>query len=407
MKQNNKIVGGVLLVVGTTIGAGMLALPVSTGSSGFIPSSLLFLFYWVFMTYTAFLMLEVTLWVGEGNNLVTMAKVTLGRWGQVASWIVYLFLLYSLNTAYIAGSAPIVLGVIQTFFKTTLPEWVGFIPLMVIFGFCVYKGTKLVDQVNRVLMFGLVIAYAVMVVFLTPHVDSKLLMHVDWRYVLLGVSVVATSFGFHIIIPSLVSYLDRDLVKLKKVLWIGSIIPLVIYLSWELLALGIIPVEGEHGIIQGHANGSNGAYLLSTLLGQSSLALLATFFAFFAIVTSFLGVSLSLFDFLADGLKIEKNRSGRILLYCMTFLPPLVITLIDPQVFLTALEYAGAFGVITLLGLFPALMVWSGRYFGNRGGSSSTFRVPGGKIALVIVILISVAVIGMEIALKTNLLVIG
>src|SRR5206468_11353 len=92
------------------------------------------------------------------------------------------------------------------------------------------------------------------------------------------------------------------------------------------------------------------------------IAMVARFFSFFAIVTSFLGVSLSLMDFLADGFGIKKTRTGRIALYLMTFVPPLLITLIDPRAFLSALEYAGAFGVVTLLGLFPALMVWSGRY---------------------------------------------
>lgn len=401
--MRSKILGGSLLVSGTTIGAAMLALPVSTGMAGFWPSMLLFLVYWAFMTYTAFLMLEVNLWMERGNNLMRMAKLTLGRWGQIASWIVYLFLLYSLTTAYIAGSAPIVIDAIQSLFGIEIPEWAGSFPLLGIFGFFVYKGTRSVDKVNRLLMLGLVIAYGLMVFFLTPYVNSELLSHVDWKYMLVGVSVVATSFGFHIIIPSLVNYLDHDVKKLKLVILIGSIIPLLVYISWEFLTLGIIPIEGPNGIAQGYQMGSNGAHLLTAFLGHSAIAMVARFFSFFAIVTSFLGVSLSLSDFLADGLKIEKTRAGRSILYILTFVPPLLITLLDPRAFLTALEYAGAFGVVTLLGLFPALMVWSGRYIKHLD-REAVFRVPGGKLALCSVIALSLLVIGIEIAIQLDLI---
>ncbi len=403
MKQHSKLVGGILLVAGTATGAGMLALPVSTGMAGFLPSLLLFVFYWIYMTYTAFLMLEVNLWVSEGTNLVSMARSTLGKGGRILSWCVYLFLLYALTTAYIAGSTPIVIDAIQAVSGIVLPEWAGAIPLLVIFGFFVYRGTKAVDRVNRLLMLGLVIAYAAMVIFLTPHVSAQLLMHIDMKYVFMGVSVVATSFGFHIIIPSLVTYLERDIKKLKRVLWIGGAIPLLVYVSWEFLALGIIPIEGKNGIIEGYRDGSNGVHLLTAFLGHSAIAMIARFFSFFAIVTSFLGVSLSLSDFLADGLRIKKTRSGRAMLYGLTFLPPLVITWIDPRAFLSALEYAGAFGVVTLLGLFPALMVWSGRYRKHLD-TGAPFRTPGGKVALALVMLISCGVIALEITIKMNLL---
>jgi tyrosine-specific transport protein len=400
--KHSKLIGGILLVSGTTIGAGMLALPVSTGMAGFFPSLLLFVAYWIYMTFTAFLTLEVNLWMDAGSNLNSMAKYTLGKVGQIISLGLYLFLLYSLLTAYLAGGSPIVTDAIQTVSGIALPEWAGMVPLLVIFGFCVYKGTRSVDYVNRLLMFGLVIAYCLMVIFLTPYVDRNLLAYVDWRYALMGVSVVATSFGFHIVIPSLVTYLNRDVPKLKKVILLGSLIPLVVYILWEFLALGIIPIWGKNGILEGYEEGSNGVHLITAFLGNSAIAMIARFFSFFAIITSFLGVALSLSDFLADGLSIKKTRSGRLLLYLMTFLPPLLITLLDPRAFLSALEYAGAFGVVTLLGLYPALMVWSGRYIKSLA-SDSSFKTPGGKIALLAAMGISLAIIAHEITLKLGI----
>jgi tyrosine-specific transport protein len=48
--------GGMLLVAGCCIGAGMLALPVLTGLSGFDPSLLVLIAAWAFLTFTAFLL---------------------------------------------------------------------------------------------------------------------------------------------------------------------------------------------------------------------------------------------------------------------------------------------------------------------------------------------------------------
>ena len=90
--MNSRIIGVTLLVAGTTIGAGMLALPLVTGPSGYLPAVFLLITYWAFMLYTAFLLLETTLSFPSGANLVTMARDRLGITGQAITWIVYLFL---------------------------------------------------------------------------------------------------------------------------------------------------------------------------------------------------------------------------------------------------------------------------------------------------------------------------
>src|SRR5262249_43134285 len=151
----SKMIGGILLVAGTTIGAGMLALPVVTGFAGFIPTVFLFCLYWCYMTFTAFLLLEVNLCIGEKVNLITMARRTLGKGGEIVALITYLFLLYLLTTAYLAGGGPILIDFVSTLTGLQLPDWAGVLPLLIVFGYFVYEGTKYVDSVNRILMVGL------------------------------------------------------------------------------------------------------------------------------------------------------------------------------------------------------------------------------------------------------------
>lgn len=399
--SSSRLTGGILLVAGTTIGAGMLALPVVTGMAGFLPTVILFFLFWIFMTFTALLMLEVNLWMEDNANMITMAKRTLGKWGELSSWGAYMFLLYALTTAYLAGCAPILLDFMKDVLGIDAPVWTGSLPVLLLFGTFIYQGVHAVDWVNRWMMIGLAIAFAAIVVLIMPSVNLKLLQHIDWPASTLAISFIATSFGFHVVIPSLTTLLKRDPEQLRKAIWIGSAIPLAVYLVWIVLTLGIIPLEGPNGIVEGFKNGSNGASLLASVLNSHIMAILARCFSFFAIITSFLGVSISLADFLADGLRIKKSALGKAFLCFLTFVPPLGFVLTDPRAFLSALDYAGAFGVMFLLGLMPALMVWAGRYLQNR--ASTTYKAPGGKIALIGTIIFSTSVILFEIGCKFGL----
>lgn len=392
--DNQRVLGGVLLVTGTTIGAAMLALPVSTGLAGFFPVELLFVLCWIYMTYTAFLILEVNLWMGENSNMITMARRTLGNSGAAFAWASYLFLLYSLLTAYVAVSGRLFEEFTEALLHISIPAWLGPLPLLAVFSYFVYRGTHAADLFNRVLMIGMAIAYAVLMGLLAPHLDTAQLTHVDWKYTLLGVSVLTVSFGFHIIIPTLTTYLKSDVGQLKRVILIGSALPLAIYTLWQALALGTLPLP----LIEiAYTNGTNGAAALTQLLNSPWVHVTARAFVFFAVVTSFLGVSLSLWDCLADGLKVSPGKRGRLLLYTLTFVPPLIFALTSERAFLTALEYAGAFGVVVLLALLPACMVWAGRYRLHLPKSTTArFQTPGGKVALVAVILLSLGIIIVE-----------
>lgn len=392
-----RIIGGILLVAGTTVGAAMLAFPVSTGLAGLFPSLLLFFLCWIYLTYTAFLFVEAILWFGRGVNLISLARSTLGVPGVLVTWFTYLFLLYALLTAYIAGSGPIISDMMEIFFGFSVPHGAAAPLLLCILGFAIYRGTHAVDYLNRALMAGLAIAFISMVFMTLPYVDPERFIEVQWPPLLLAVPVVATAFGFHIVIPSLATYLQWDKRALLWVISVGSAIPLIMYILWEIVSLGILPLHGENGLIAGYDRGDNAAHLIVMQLGRSSLAGVAIFFSFCAIITSFLGVALSLCHFLADGLKIKEKGAGGLLLCGLTFVPPTLIAWTDPRAFLSALEFAGAFGVVILLGLLPAVIVWRGRY---RYHFASSFQVAGGKPGLIAVMLFSVAVIAATVVQK-------
>lgn len=394
----SKTFGSILLVGGTSIGAGMLALPLTTGVGGFFPSSILFIAAFVFMLLSLFLLLEATLMSKNVNaNLITICKERLGPVGEFTAWLSFLMLLYSVAAAYLSGGGSLISDVIGSALGMSLSANVGIFIFLLVFGFIVVFETKAVDAINRICMVGLIGSFIFLLLFVTPHVDVSHYSGGKPQYLWAAVPVVVLSFTSHIIVPSLRSYLGGDVRKLKIALFFGSLIPLLFYLFWEFLIIGMLPLNGQYGLEQIGGAPHPVAGLtdaLNAILGVPWIVVVVGLFSFFALVTSFFGVALSLYDFLADGFKIKKTIKGRGLLLLLMFTPPLLFALFYPTGFVLALGYAGVF-VAILYGLLPALMVWHGRY---KEKKKEAFCMPGGKPLLILMLLGSLAIICFQIA---------
>ena len=380
-KQTGTVLGGAIILAGTAIGGGMLALPVLTAAGGFIPAIVVLTLCWLFMAATGLLLMEVFLWSPKEVNIISMAKMTLGTPGKIVAWALYLFLFYSLTVAYISGGGKLVDAILDAFDQKSTPLWLGPLLFVGIFAPFAALGASAVDRVNRVLVSGLILSFLVFIVLGLKHIELNLLSHISWPLAFLATPVVFTSFGFQGTVPSITNYLGRDPFKVRKAILWGTFIPFLSYVIWEALILGVIPI-GKLELAK-HA-GDSAVAPLKNVLHLPWLYTVGEFFAFFAIVTSFLGVTLGLIDFLSDGLKVKKDVQGKFLLSLLAFLPPLVFALFNPKVFIYALQYAGGLGCALLLGLLPILMVWRGRYTLKL---SSTYSLFGGRVMLTILIL--------------------
>ncbi len=380
MSSRGSLVGGILMIAGSTIGAGMLALPVITGPGGFLAGLFFFGVAWIFMTLTAFALLEVNCRLGYEYSLITLTEKTLGKKGKALAWALFLFLFYSLGVAYISASGSLVESLIWELTGLSLPAWVASLGFTLLFGAIVHRGAKAVDHLNRALMVGLIISYLALILLGLPHIQGPLLMRSNWSYALLALPILVISFGFHNMIPSLAEYFKGDLTRLRVAILIGSACPLVIYILFELVILGIVPLGGEFGLIQALKQGQSATWSLEHIIGKSVLSFAADAFALFAITTSFLTQSLSLVDFLADGLKVSKERQGRVLLVLLALSPPLLFSFLYPGIFIKALNFAGSYCAVVLFGAIPALMVWKLKSWkvphGASGALLALFRPP-------------------------------
>lgn len=373
------LLGGILLVAGTSIGAGMLALPVVTAQGGFLPSLGIYLLCWIFMSCTGLLLLEVCLRLAPDVNLVSMAGAFLGRFGKVFAWALYLFLFYCLAVAYVSGGGSLLLG----WTGLDLPLWTGSLFFVLFFAPFVYFGARAVDGINWILMAGLVVSYLAFFFFGAPYINPAHLQVSNWPLSLKALPVIFTAFSYQGVIPTLATYMKRDAKRLRIAILGGTTLAFLIYVIWELLILGIVPLEGENGLAQAVKTGVTAVEPLKFHLGSKAVYAIGQSFAFFAITTSFLGVTLGLMDFLADGLRLPKLGWRRGFLAFLTFVPPLAIAVTYPAIFLKALGFAGGIGCALLLGLLPIWLTWIAR---SRQPDEPRL-LGGGKIVLFLLLL--------------------
>ena len=373
--NNSEVFGSILIIAGTTIGAGMLALPLASAGIGFTTSLIIMITLWALMAYTALLMIEVHQHADKSATLHTLAKQFLGKKGKWLASFAMMFLFYALCAAYIAGGGAQFAERIANFTGVDVSGTNATLLFTLLVAGVVTIGTATVDKVNRILFAIKVLMMAVVLTFLAPNVTESYLMSmpIEQGLVIAAIPVIFTSFGFHGSIPAIVNYLDGHTPSLRKAIVIGSAIPLIIYVFWQLVTLGVV---NQATLIENQGLSA----LISTLattVHQSSLGQTIGIFADLALLTSFLGVSLGLFEFLGDTMKQRGVGSSRLAVGLVTFLPPMGFALFYPQGFITALGYA-AIALVVLAIFLPIMMVRKTR----AQSEPSHYQVAGGNLAL-------------------------
>lgn len=398
-KKPGSLIGGAFLIAGSCVGAGILGIPIVTGLCGFYPSLLIFFLSWAFMTATGLLLVEVNGWFSKDVNLISMVNHSLGRIGRASSWVLYLFLFYSLLVAYIAGSGGLFSSMAAELFSLSIPVWASSLFFVLIFGWIIFLGTKAVDMGNRLLMTGKIVSYLALVAVGLPHVIPSYLARSDVHYLFISLPIMVISFGFHNLIPTLASYMKGDIKRVRSSIWIGSLFALVVYVIWDLVVLGVLPEEGEFGIRESLKVGREASQAIAGVLGFSWIARSAQGLAFFSLITSFLMQSLALTHFWVDGLKMDDKKREPLSICALTVVPPLLLSIFYPKIFFKALDFAGGICAVILFGIFPVLMVWIGRY---RKQLPSTYRMPGGKILLICLLLFSLFIFLFQLLMMTG-----
>jgi aromatic amino acid transport protein len=404
--SKRKFFGSTLIITGTAFGAGMLALPMVSAATGFVSALILLIAIWALMVITGLLVLEVNLaFPVYRNNFSTMSSATLGVIGKLTAWIACLALLYSLTAAYVAGDASLLSVGVNSALKIKIPEWVYAIVFTLILGGAVFWSTRAVDVLNRGLISIKGLLLLIVLILLMPHINLHVLARAPGsvKYVWACAPIFLCAFGFHHIIPSLTNYIGPKPKTLKWVIICGATIPLIIYIIWLFATLTLIPLTGSNSfVVLAKMHGSVGEFIhFLTLIAKNKwLSAGINGFSNIAMTTSFLGVTLGLFDFLADACKRLNTRVGRLQTALLTFVPPLIFALCYPKGFVIALGYAAIFVAILEI-VLPALMVYKLR---KSTKLSSPYHTFGGTFLLFIILIAGVLLIGLQLANSFHLL---
>lgn len=225
-------INAILLVAGTCIGGGMLALPVAAGVGGYLPSVTWLFIFFLMMTASSLLLLEANLWMKEGEHVISMADKLLGPLGKALSWLLYLYIGYASLVSYAAGGGRIFTLFINNFLGTNFSVHEGVLLITSIFVGVIYLGAKTVGRINTIFFFGMIFAYIFLVGFGLNEVKPHLLIGSSWTTSLLAFPLLLTSFSHQTMVPSLTPYLHRHAKSLRWAIVGGTTISLIVYFLW-------------------------------------------------------------------------------------------------------------------------------------------------------------------------------
>ncbi|WP_305818723.1 amino acid permease [Photobacterium leiognathi] len=390
--MNLKLLGSSLIIAGTALGAGMLAIPMVLAQFGLLSGTILMLVIWSGTTYSALLLLEASIKVRGGLGMNTIAKQSLGKGGQLITNGLLYALLICLLMAYIIGAGDLVHKMVLNLgLDISLVQ--SQILFAVIAGGIVAAGTGVIDKLNRVLF---LLMLAVLVITLFALVPNMSLAHFftatnDSSIDLIKTSAVLfTSFGFFPVIPSLVSYNENAThAQLRNMVLLGSLIPLVCYLLWLYAVVGSLSYEQLTQF-------NNVSELINVLATRfEGIHVILSLFTGLALLTSFFGVALSLFD-----QNIDLFKQNRAVTYVLTFILPLLGAIFAAEKFLAVLSYAGL--IMVFIAVFiPMMMAINLRKSEGKTQTAISndeyYEVGGGQIAMMVCFSFGLFLIGAQV----------
>lgn len=396
----NKTLGSALIIAGTSIGAGMLAMPLTSAGIGFGYTVFLLVGLWAILSYSGLLFVEVyqtAEYLDDG--VATLAEKYFGVLGRALATFSLLILLYALSAAYITGGGSLLAGLPTAFGGEPLELKTAILLFTLVLGSFVVIGTKGVDGATRMLFIGKLIAFAFVLFMMLPKVkvDNLLALPLDYAFVISAAPIFFTSFGFHIIMGSVNKYLDGSVAKFRRAILIGTSIPLVAYLVWQLSTHGVLSQNEFVQILKADPTLNGLVNATREITGSNIMGEIVRIFSSLALITSFLGVMLGVFEGLGDLFKRYSLPKNRLVLSVAAFLPPLAFALFYPEGFIKALGYAGLLCAFYCL-ILPIGLAWRTRVT----HPNLPYRVAGGYLTLILALLVGLLIMAIPFLIQAG-----
>ncbi|MBS0650272.1 MAG: hypothetical protein JSR93_03820 [Verrucomicrobia bacterium] len=385
-----RFVGGVFLITGMTIGVGMLSLPISTAATGFIPSLLNYIICWLFMMCTGLMVLETLSRFPPGANFISLYGHILGRWGELACWALFLFLFPCLLVAHTVAGGKL----LHSLLNHNVSEQICIIAYVIPLAAVIYRGIRSTERLNTLLVSIILVLFIWFASNAIGSIQLPYLERNDWAISFQAIPIFFTAYAYKSIIPTTYRYLEFDVKKTKRAIMIGITIPFILFVLWEMLILGIIPLSALSHMQFDTTNFANTIfnplhlYLNNALFegwGRLLMLLVST--------TSYLCIAIAFSDFLHDGLKLRRHRRTEKEILGLAVFIPAFIAIVNPHLLVYTLAYIGGIVTIAAAGFFPVILTYAARKCLKKQRPKYIF--PGGKpilaLFLCFVIIITIA----------------
>jgi tryptophan-specific transport protein len=381
MNKPPSLIGGSCIIASVCVGAGMLGLPSAGAGAWTIWSLLTITLTMIMMTISGGMLLEAFKRYDLKVSFNTVTKDMLGDKINIFNNITVYFVGGILLYAYITSSGLILKDLLG------ISSPVSSVFFVIIFSAFVWHSTRAVDRISVVLIVFMILSFIFGVSGLSFNIDASILFDTISKdssyapYAMAMLPVALTSFGYHHSVASMRAYYG-DEYKAKKAIFGGTVIALSLYILWIASIYGNLPRSEFAPVIEQGGNVDALLNALGSVIKSEKVSSAINIFSMAAILSSFIGVGLGLFDFLADLFKFKDSKKGRSKTWIVTFLPPLLMSLLFPFGFVIAIGYAGAAATVWTC-IIPALLVRKSRSLpdGNKG-----FMAIGGNAMIYVVI---------------------
>jgi tyrosine-specific transport protein len=383
MKDEISPIKGIFVFAATIIGAGILALPVAAAKTGFFPMLLILLVVGMVSIFSSLYIAETVVNTPGDHHLPGLAEEHLGGFGFAVMIIGIIIYIYGALTGYLAAGG-------QLFYSLSngkIPVLAGILIYFVMGSFIIHFGLKIVSRVETYLFSVMIVLIGIVIALTLPNIEIPLLLETHWDDTMNIFGVVLFAYVGHSVIPSVARGL-KQLDDINKVSVWGVLIPLLLYVLWCLAVIGAVPktaVEGLPSLAGAKSSGQPATIPLGLIIG-GSVIILGNLFAVLSTMTSYIGFGFSLKEAYVDVADEMHQKISPPAVTLLVVIPPLVIALFKPEVFVHALDIAGTYGGGVFVGILPVLMVLRSR----KKAKSIKHMTRGGKCMPYIVLIIYV-----------------
>lgn len=362
----------IAIMVGCIIGAGIFGIPYVVAKAGFLTGTLVLLVLGLVVFLMYLYLGEIILRTKGKHQLTGYAEKYLGKWGKRVMLFAMIFGIYGALVAYLIGEGNAISAILggQPIYYT-----LGF---FVFVSALLYLGLNALEKSELMTLFVTLFIFLILAVFTAPHIKIENLSMFDITKFFVPYGVVLFAYLGMISIPEVNEVLENDRKKMKKVIFIGMTIPMIVYFIFALVVVGSIGLNGFEQLLPNQR-------IATIALGEvisARLFIFANIFAVFAMFTSYMAVGFALEEMFMYDYNMSKLAS-----WALTCFIPLAIALSGFTNFIQAINISGvvAGGLDAILIL---LMFHKAKKVGER---KPEYTVWGNKFLSIIIALLFIA----------------